>query len=412
MFAVSRRSVLHFVQGSFSPSPLTKRAMAATDPRPLIAHVMFRFDTGGLENGVVNLINHMPEDRFRHAVVALTEVTDFRKRIRRGDVEFVSLHKPAGHGQWQYAKWYRLFRRMRPDIVHTRNLAALECQLPAWAARAPVRIHGEHGRDVGDLDGSNRTYQRVRRFYRPFVHHYLALSRDLAQYLTQRVGVAADDITQVYNGVDTAAFCPAPNGPTRIDGCPFDPSVHWIVGTVGRMQAVKDQVMLARAFVQSLELSPGLRDRMRLVMIGEGPLRAQAQAVLDGAGVAALAWLPGERHDVAHVMQGLHAFALPSLAEGISNTILEAMASALPVVATDVGGNADLVLKGETGEIIAAADPLAMARCLVQLASDAQLARSLGQAGRQRVESVFSMQTMVKNYQTVYETQLQRLRRH
>lgn len=390
----------------------TGSAMAAVDPRPLIAHVMYRFDTGGLENGVVNLINHMPEDRFRHAVVALTEVTDFRKRIRRGDVQFVSLHKPAGHGQWQYAKWYRMFRRMRPDIVHTRNLAALECQLPAWAARVPVRIHGEHGRDVGDLDGSNRTYQRVRRFYRPFVHHYLALSCDLAHYLTQHVGVAADHMTQVYNGVDTLAFCPPPHGPIPIDGCPFDPSLHWMVGTVGRMQTVKDQPMLARAFVQALELSPDLRDRMRLVMIGDGPLRAQAQAALDGAGVAALAWLPGERNDVAHVMQGLHAFALPSLAEGISNTILEAMASALPVVATDVGGNADLVLPGETGAIIAAADPLAMARCLTLWANDAALARRLGQAGRQRVESVFSMQAMVKNYQAVYDTQLQRVRKN
>ena len=384
--------------------------MAAADPRPLIAHVMFRFDTGGLENGIVNLINHMPEDRYRHAVVALTEVTDFHRRIRRGDVQFVPLHKPAGHGQWQYAKWYRMFRRMRPDIVHTRNLAALECQLPAWAARAPVRIHGEHGWDVGDLDGSNRTYQRVRRFYRPFVHHYLALSRDLAHYLTQRVGVAVDHITQVYNGVDTATFRPAPHGPSRIDGCPFDPSVHWIVGTVGRMQAVKDQVMLARAFVHALELSPHLRSRMRLVMIGDGPLRAQAQAVLDGAGVAASAWLPGARDDVAHVMQGLHAFALPSLAEGISNTILEAMASGLPVVATDVGGNADLVVKGETGEIIAAADPLAMARHLAHWARDTPRVRSMGQAGRRRVESVFSMQAMVNNYQTVYDTQLQRVR--
>lgn len=386
--------------------------MAAVDPRPLIAHVMFRFDTGGLENGIVNLINHMPEDRFRHVVVALTEVTDFRKRIHRGDVEFVSLHKPAGHGQWQYPKWYRVFRRLRPDIVHTRNLAALECQLPAWAAGAPIRIHGEHGRDVGDLDGSNRTYQRVRRFYRPFVHHYLALSRDLAHYLTQRVGVAPDHVTQVYNGVDTVAFCPAPAGPARIDGCPFDPSSHWIVGTVGRMQAVKDQLMLGRAFVQALELSPGLRDRMRLVMIGDGPLRAQAQALLDAAGVAALTWLPGARDDVAHVMQGLHAFALPSLAEGISNTILEAMASALPVVATDVGGNADLVVKGETGEIIAAADASAMARHLVSWARDAPLARSLGQAGRQRVESMFSMQAMVNNYLAVYDKQLQRVRKH
>jgi sugar transferase (PEP-CTERM/EpsH1 system associated) len=384
--------------------------MAATDPRPLIAHVMFRFDTGGLENGVVNLINHMPEDRFRHVIVALTEVTEFRERVRRRNVEFVSLHKPAGQGLWQYPKWYGLFRRLCPDIVHTRNLAALECQFAAWAARVPVRIHGEHGRDVGDLDGSNRTYQRMRRFYRPFVHHYLALSRDLADYLSQRVEVPVERITQVYNGVDTDAFQPALHGPERIDGCPFDPALHWIVGTVGRMQPVKDQVMLARAFVHALEQAPALRDRLRLVMIGDGPLRAQALAVLNGAGVTELAWMPGERSDVAQIMRGLHAFALPSLAEGISNTILEAMASGVPVIATDVGGNADLVLRGTTGEIIAAADPLAMARRLVHMAQGPDQARAMGEAGRQRVVASFSMQAMVQNYQYVYDMQLQRAR--
>ena len=380
------------------------------DKRPHVVHVMYRFDIGGLENGVVNLINHMASDAYRHTVVALTEVTDFRARIHRRDVEFISLRKPPGHGVWQYLKLFKLFRQLRPHIVHSRNLAALEVQAPAWAAGVPVRLHGEHGRDVGDLDGSNVTYQRVRRFYRPFVHHYLALSRDLADYLVDKVHVPRSRITQAYNGVDTDHFRPASNGPLAIDGCPFDPAQHWLVGTVGRMQTVKDQTLLARAFVQALILAPQLESRMRLVMIGDGPLRAQAQAILNAAGVAHLAWLPGERGDVADIMRGLHTFVLPSLAEGISNTILEAMASALPVIATAVGGNADLVARGTTGEIVPAADPEAMALCLVSFASDPERARLMGRAGRQRAIASFSMQSMVATYQTVYDRQLQRLR--
>ena len=380
------------------------------DMRPLVAHVMYRFDTGGLENGVVNLVNHMASDVYRHAIVALSEVTDFRHRILRRDVEFVALHKPPGHGVWQYAKLYKLFRRLRPQIVHSRNLAALEVQIPAWAAGVPVRIHGEHGRDVGDLDGSSITYQRVRRFYRPFVHHYVALSRDLADYLVQKVHVPKDAITQVYNGVDTEVFRPAQDGPHAIPGCPFDPSRHWLVGTVGRMQTVKDQVLLANAFVQALAMAPQLRENMRLVMVGEGPLRIQSQAVLQAAGVAGLAWLPGERGDVFDIMRGLHCFALPSLAEGISNTILEAMASGLPVIATGVGGNADLVDDGQTGDIVPPGDPQAMALRLVALATDSKRARSMGQAGRQRVLDHFSMQAMVASYQSVYDQQLRRAR--
>lgn len=380
------------------------------DTRPLVLHVVYRFDTGGLENGVVNLINHMPSHAYRHAVLALTEVTDFRQRIQRNDVEFISLRKPPGHGVWQYPKLFKLFRQLRPAIVHSRNLAALEVQAAAWAAGVPVRIHGEHGRDMEDLDGNNLTYQRVRRFYKPFVNHYMALSNDLADYLVNKVRVPQEKITQACNGVDTERFHPDPVAPQHIADCPFDPAQHWLVGTVGRMQTVKDQTMLAQAFVQALALAPELKQRVRLIMVGEGPLRAQVQDILDAAGFGSLAWLPGERSDVPDIMRGLHAFALPSLGEGISNTILEAMASALPVVATAVGGNADLVDHGQTGYIVSPSNPQTMALRLVELASSPEQARSMGQAGRQRVEATFSMQAMVSTYQRVYDQQLLRLR--
>ena len=376
------------------------------DKRPLVLHVMYRFDTGGLENGVVNLINHMPSEAYRHAVLALTEVTDFSRRIHRTDVEFIALRKPPGHGVWQYARLFRLFRQLRPAIVHSRNLAALEVQVPAWAARAPVRIHGEHGRDVGDLDGNNVTYQRMRRLYKPFVHHYLALSRDLASYLADKVQVPKTQITQACNGVDTQKFHPAAGGPQAIAGCPFDPAQHWLVGTVGRMQTVKDQLTLAQAFVQALALAPELAQRLRLVMVGAGPLRAQALDLLEAAGLAHLAWLPGERSDVADIMRGLHAFALPSLAEGISNTILEAMASGLPVIATDVGGNADLVVPQQTGAIVPPAHPESMARGLLHMAMRPSQAQAMGEAGRERALANFSLQAMVSTYQSVYDHQL------
>lgn len=371
------------------------------DERPLVLHVMYRFDTGGLENGVVNLVNHMPADRYRHGIVALTEVTDFRQRLQRDDVSLHALHKPPGQTLWLFPQLYRLFRQLRPTIVHSRNLAALEVQLPAWAARVPVRIHGEHGRDVGDLDGSNRAYQRVRRFYRPFVSHYIALSQDLGDYLTGPIGVPAARVSQFVNGVDTDRFRRAAVEP--IPGCPFDPSTCWLIGSVGRMQAVKDPLMLVRAFIALLDRAPELRAQARLVMIGDGPVRAACQALLQQAGVADLAWLPGERSDVPAVMRGLHVFALPSLAEGISNTILEAMASGLPVVATQVGGNAALVTEGTTGLLTPAADPEAMAQSLLQLARQPALADAMGRAGRERVERDFSMRAMVARYQGLYD---------
>ncbi len=381
---------------------------AQRDERPLVMHVVYRFDTGGLENGIVNLINHMPTAAYRHVVVALTEVTAFRQRIRHPEVEFVALHKPPGHGLWIYPQLLSLMRQMRPAIVHTRNLAALEVAVPAWLAGVPVRLHGEHGRDVGDLDGSNRKYRWVRRLYRPFVSHYVALSNELVDYLVERVGVSPQHVTQICNGVDLTHFrVPGPK-PAPIAGCPFDPAQHWIVGTVGRMQAVKAQTTLVRAMLSLLELRPALRERLRLVLVGEGPLRAECQALLESAGAADLAWLPGERDDVHQLMRGLHCFVLPSLAEGISNTILEAMATGLPVIATHVGGNGDLVLHGQTGLLVPSDSAEALTEALDELASAPERARAMGRAGRARVEARFSLQGMVETYQALYDHHLAR----
>ncbi|HOG02575.1 MAG TPA: TIGR03088 family PEP-CTERM/XrtA system glycosyltransferase [Accumulibacter sp.] len=374
----------------------------AQDPRPLVAHVVFRFDVGGLENGVVNLINHMPADAYRHAVISLTEITDFRRRIVRDDVSFVALEKPPGHAIRIYPRLFSLFRQLRPAIVHSRNLAALEVAMPAWAAGVPVRIHGEHGRDIGDLDGSSRKYQWLRRFYRPFVTRYIALSRDLEDYLTCRVGVNPSRVSQIYNGVDAQRFHPAG---TRqpIVGCPFSDSRCWLVGTVGRMQGVKDQTTLVKAFIRALERFPVLRSDLRLVIIGDGPLRAQAQAMLEQAGLADRAWLPGQRDDVPEILRGLDCFVLPSLAEGVSNTILEAMASGLPVIATAVGGNGELIDQGSTGQLVAAADAEAMAREIAGYALDPNRARAAGRAGRAVVEQQFSLEAMTQRYQGLYD---------
>jgi sugar transferase (PEP-CTERM/EpsH1 system associated) len=370
---------------------------------PLIAHVVYRFDIGGLENGVVNLINRIPEDRYRHAIVSLTDYTDFTRRIRRKDVELIALHKPPGNNIKLHLQLWRLFRQLKPAIVHTRNLAALEAQAAATLAGIKVRVHGEHGRDVNDLNGLNRKYQWVRRLYRPFVQHYIALSHDLQSYLVDRVRIDAGHITQLYNGVDTEKFRPSVAGRAPLPHAPFNDPSLLVFGTVGRMQAVKDQVTLARAFVRAIELAPDSRARLRLVMIGDGPLRELTQRQLTAAGLDELAWLPGARDDVAELLRGFDVFVLPSLAEGISNTILEAMACGLPVLATRVGGNPELVDAGRTGELVPAADVEAMAHALLRYLREPPRAREQGSAARRSALDRFSLDRMVAGYLDVYD---------
>ena len=373
------------------------------DRRPLVSHIVHRFDVGGLENGVVNLINRLPAERFRHAVIALTEIGEFRRRVQREDVQFHALHKPPGQGLRVAPKLVRLLRDIQPALVHTRNLGALEMALPAWWADVPVRVHGEHGWDSHDPDGRSLKYRLVRRAYRPFVHRYVALSRQLQAYLTDAIGVPTSRVEQIYNGVDTQRFCAASDARAPLRGSPFTEANLWLVGTVGRLQDIKDPLLLVRSFARALELAPAARERMRLVFAGDGPLRGEVEQALRASGCAPLSWVAGERHDVPDVMRGVDAFVLPSRAEGISNTILEAMATALPIIATAVGGNGELLDDGVTGRLVAAGDVDALAHAILDDCNDPVRARQRGAAARQMAVRRFSLDAMVAAYGDLYE---------
>ena len=369
---------------------------------PLIAHVIYRLDVGGLENGLVNLINRLPRNRYRHTIVCLTDYTGFRRRIK-SHVPVYALHKQPGKDPELYVRLWRLFRHLRPDIVHTRNLATLEAQLPALLAGVRHRVHGEHGRDVHDLDNTSRKYRLLRAAFRPMVQRYIPLSVELRRYLEDEVGVPERKIRPICNGVDTARFHPG-NG-TRHARLPqgFALPESIVIGTVGRMEAVKDQVTLARSFLDLVDRLPDGRQRLRLLMIGDGPLREQCRQILTQAGMSDLAWLPGTRSDVPEMLRAMDVFCLPSLAEGISNTILESMASGLPVVATAVGGNGELVVEGVTGLLVPRANPTAMATALSRYVDDAELRKAHAASARVRAEAHFSLDNMVRQYQAVYD---------
>jgi sugar transferase (PEP-CTERM/EpsH1 system associated) len=375
--------------------------LTASNQPPLIAHVLFRLSVGGLENGVVNLINRIPPERYRHAVVCLTDYTDFAKRIQRDDVEIIALHKKEGQDFGLYWRLLQTFRRLKPAIVHSRNLAALEAQLPALLAGVPGRVHGEHGWDVSDPKGQVRKYQLLRRAFIPLVKAYIPLSRELEAYLLDPVGVPLRKLNRIYNGVDNDRFSPQPGHAALPPGFANADSI--VIGTVGRMHGVKDQLNLAQAFVKLCQQQPETAAQLRLVFVGDGPLREECRQLLQDNHLESQAWLPGSRDDVPRLMQAMDVFVLPSLAEGISNTILEAMSCGLPVVATDVGGNAELVVAGETGRIVPSADPQALANALAEYVCNPDLIQQHGEAGRVRIEQHFSMQAMVDAYMGVYD---------
>lgn len=374
---------------------------------PLIAHVLRRIDYGGVEHGVETLLRHLPRDEFRHAVIQLADADDAgRLRAAWPDVDMYTVRE-SRTGLRAQLRILRLLRQLQPALVHTRNAPAIGYQAAAAIAGVPARIHSEHGRDTDDLDGTNWRLVALRRIVRPFVHHHIALSRELERYLLRKVGVDASHVTQIYNGVDTERFRPHGSGaraPLPVEDFVAPDSI--VIGTVGRMDPVKDPLTLAEAFARLAWMIPEARSRLRLVMIGDGSERAAVEARLERHGLREQAWLPGAREDVPALLQGFDIFVLSSLSEGISNTILEAMATRLPVVATAVGGNPELVTEGETGALVRRADPEALARALLDYVRQPAVRLAHGRRALRVVREQFGLPVMVGRYAQLYRNMI------
>lgn len=357
----------------------------------------------------MKVINNTPEDRFRHVVLSLTDFDPTLAAQLPASARVIPLQidRLTPH---TYAVAQRAIRDLAPDIIHTRNIGTLEANICARMAGVPVTIHGEHGRDMYDLHGNNGRHRIVRHTVDPFVTHYTCVTRDLSNWLTRSIAISRRRITPIYNGVDTGKFRPREAGRVALgpDGLLGDDS--FVVGTVGRMWTVKNQPTLARAFVAVIQQRPELRRSLRLILIGDGPLRSECQQILSQAGCADMAWLPGDRADVPELLRAFDLFVLPSLAEGMSNSILEAMASGLPVIATRTGGNVEIIDERTTGALVPVGDDQAIANAMLSYADNPVLGRTQGTAARAKIEAAFSIGSMVSGYLDLYTALLEERR--
>ena len=234
----------------------------------VVAHVLFRLDVGGLEAVLVNLINGLAARRYRHAIICLTAYTQFRERIARPDVKLFALGKRPGKDLRSHLRLWRLLRELKPHIMHTYNIAALDYVLVGTLARVPVRVHAEHGRDVVDLHGTNRKYILMRRILSRLFDRFVPVSRELEGWLIDKVGLAESKVTRICNGVDTGTFRPAAAAREPLPPDGFAPAGSFVIGCVGRIHPVKDHLTLVRAFLHLLDTMPAGRDRLRLVIVG------------------------------------------------------------------------------------------------------------------------------------------------
>lgn len=369
-------------------------------PRPTIVHVVHSLAVGGLENGVVNLVNTAGPD-LRHAIVCLTEAGAMRYRLKP-TVEVCAIGKRPGQDLAAFLRLVKLLRKLRPAIVHSRNWATFDAIPAARLAGVRVVVHGEHGRDISDPEGRNRRRNWIRRVLAPLVSHFVTVSRDLERWLRDDVGLPADRISTIHNGVDLSRFARTDRLESR-DKLGL-PAGAIVIGTVGRLDPVKDQAALVHALAALTHAHP----EALLIIAGDGPCRQDLARLVGTLGLARRVHLLGECRDVPLVLGAMDLFVLPSIAEGMSNTLLEAMAAGLPVIATRVGGNPELVEDGVNGRLVCAQDPPGLHEAMAAYVDDPHLRALHGKASRERAVECFGLDRMAEAYAGLYRRLLAR----
>lgn len=359
-----------------------------------VVHVLDSLAVGGMENGVVNLVN-AASPGIRHTVVTMSAMGPLAERLPDG-VECHCIGKRPGIDVGAMVRLAGLLRGLRPSIVHSRNWGAFDAILAARVAGVSAVIHGEHGREATDPEGLDPRRRRLRRVFAPLVSRFVTVSLDLRQWLLTTIHLPAAKLVTIHNGVDVSRFArgdrEAARRALRLPGHAV------VVGAVGRLDAVKDHGGLLQAFSILRTDQPAAE----LVIVGDGPRRAHLERQVQELGLTGHVHLLGMRQDVPVLLRGFDAFVLPSLAEGISNTVLEAMATGLPVVATRVGGNPELLEHGVTGALVAPGNPLVLAAALRCYVEDSALREAHGDAGRRRVLQHFTLERMAQAYRELY----------
>jgi sugar transferase (PEP-CTERM/EpsH1 system associated) len=362
-----------------------------------ILHVLDSLGNGGLENGVVNLVRHMDASRFEHVICTVRESGVNAVRLPAGRARLVHLGKCDR--RWQVPELRRVIRDTAPDVVHSRNWGAIEAVFAAHLSGGCAIIHSEHGLEARDRARMPWRRTCVRRLAFELADQVLCVSRQLRAVHGRHTGFPARRMLVIHNGVDTVRYVPDQAARERMRREMGIGSDVFCLGAVGNLAPVKGHLTLLRGLAELGSAVAG----WRVLVAGEGPERPKLEAAArDLPRPGAEVTLLGTSTRVPELLNAFDAYVLPSVNEGISNSLLEAMASGLPLVASDAGGNPEVVEDGSSGLLFRAGDARGLAECLLRIYSSPERRKDLGAAARRRVLDDFSIGSMLGSYERLY----------
>lgn len=366
-----------------------------------VAHLVLSLNVGGLERVVLRLLERTARDRFAPVVCALEEPGALAEELARLDVPLIVLPRTRGLDPGLVVRLAAWMRREEIRLVHTHNPGPhLYGALAAGLARAaslprgggPRVVHTKHGRNY---PGSRRKVL-VNQVASALTDRVVAVSDDARAVALEVERIEPAKVVTILNGVDTDVFRPGDAAAARARlGVPAS---GYHVGCVARLSPEKDHATLLTAFARLR----GARPDAHLTLIGDGALRPALEAQAARLGLDGAVTFAGMRGDVAELLPAFDVFALASLTEGISLTLIEAAAVGLPIVATRVGGNPEIVREGETGLLVPPGAPEGLAKALEAVAARGDRAE-MGLRGRTRVVERFGVDRMARAYEDLYD---------
>lgn len=362
-----------------------------------ITHFVENLACGGLERVVINLVQAQLEAGHACEVICLFEEGPLAGELTDAGVAVTACGKRRGPDLFALARARRALAKSRCDVLHSHNdLAHYYAVAAAFELGIGRVVNTRHGMSASATSGRRAwLYGKSMRFTDTVV-----AVGDTVRRFFAGVGIRPrKGIVSIPNGIRVQNFRPANAAAhSRMTAGLGLPVTTRLLGTVGRLNPVKDQAALVRAFALVKQAMPDTA----LVIVGDGDLRGELEALAGREGIADSVFFLGVRDDVAELLETLDVFVLPSLSEGYSMALLEACAAGLPIVATDVGGNAEIVQPGINGLVVPPAAPEALASAILDLLGDPGRAAAFGRAGREWVLREGSFQTMAERYAQVY----------
>jgi len=362
-------------------------------PRLTVVHVVASLDVGGLERVVIDLVTHADRQRTTPCVVCLDRPGAWAPRLTAIGIPVDCVPGSRRSIPARIVGLARLLRGLGADIVHLHNVKShLHGALAARLAGVPVVVSTKHGRNYPTTPLARLT----NRLACAICSDLIGVSTDCAAIWRDVEAARPGKVSVVVNGIDPAAFpcSPRSGSPAR-------------AVSVARLSAVKDPLTLLRATRRVIDVEPGFH----LDLVGDGPLRAEVEAEIARLGLAGSVRMHGALDDVRPVLTAAGFFVLSSQSEGVSMTLLEAMATGLPVVATHVGGTPEVVVNGTTGVLVPPSRPDALADAMLWMMRHPDARTRMGLAGRRRVEERFTIRRTVEAYERIYRRALQAHRR-